>query len=63
MDCDLVSCADYKQWYMIDTLLSASANLNVQADQIEPSNCNSIKLCIIMKSDYSNFAYLTRQKK
>ena len=37
MDCKLVSCADYVQWYMSHALLSASVNLNVQAGQIEPS--------------------------
>ena len=32
------------------TLLSASVNLNVQAGQIEPSNCNSIKsTCMLIK--------------
>ena len=35
--CNLVSCADYVQWYMSHALLSASVNLNVQAGQIEPS--------------------------
>ena len=37
MDYNLVSCADYVQWYMSHALLSAIVNLNVQAGQIEPS--------------------------